>query len=487
MPRKSSIVSPGPIEVGDRGRVGLPLLATSIAAGGVAFAGLGAPSASAATFTVDSSADGAANQANCTTPVANACRLRDAVAAANSTADFSDKILFSSSLSGSTINLTQGPFASTTGALAVEGPGKNDLTLSGNDASRIFDVATNSGLSISDLTLADGYAFSGGAIRFTGGNDLRLEDVRVSSSSAADFGGGIYAFGAGTTVGIEDTEFIENASGNGGGLYVNLGASAMVTGTTFADNISDGSGGGGAIAGFGMHLLSVNNSTFSGNVTTGYAGGAINFHGDHLEIGSSTFTDNEAPIYGGAIAYSPATPGERMTFTKSIASGNTAAYQPDISSPAGGNVGGADLEFSLVLSTEGIDMNYGADSIIGLDPVARTVAGQRRPDTDDRPRPGQPGDRRGKRRNDGCRPARLAAPLRLRLDPELDGAGRRWGRHGRGRAHRTGLRRHDRQRPRRRGRLSGRPRLRLARRRRRVQRAPGPRSRHLCRRTLRLR
>src|SRR5262249_8699040 len=39
--------------------------------------------AGAATYTVDNAGDGTATASNCTTPVAGACRLRDAVAAAN--------------------------------------------------------------------------------------------------------------------------------------------------------------------------------------------------------------------------------------------------------------------------------------------------------------------------------------------------------------------------------------------------------------------
>jgi uncharacterized protein (TIGR03118 family) len=94
------------------------------------------------TLTVTSTADGGAGS------------LRAAIATAQS----GDIIAFAPSLSGQTITLTSGELAITQ-SLNIEGPGANQLTISGNNASRVFDISgTATDVAISGLTIADGLA-----------------------------------------------------------------------------------------------------------------------------------------------------------------------------------------------------------------------------------------------------------------------------------------------------------------------------------------
>src|SRR4051794_23325353 len=114
---------------------------------------LAAAQARAATITVQSTADGAANAANCPGP---GCRLRDALAAANS----GDTINFS--VTG-TITLNSGEL-SIARNLTITGPGAPSLTIDGNASTRVFYIAPNLGVSISGLTIANGKTGFGGAL-----------------------------------------------------------------------------------------------------------------------------------------------------------------------------------------------------------------------------------------------------------------------------------------------------------------------------------
>src|SRR5215212_7937035 len=114
------------------------------AAVGLGVAALTAMPASAATFTVKNLNDTGAGS------------LRDAINQANGAAG-ADVITFQPGLTG-TITLTSGQLA-ITDSVDVQGPGEAVLTVSGNDASRVFylyDNAVTLDISISGLTVSHG-------------------------------------------------------------------------------------------------------------------------------------------------------------------------------------------------------------------------------------------------------------------------------------------------------------------------------------------
>jgi uncharacterized protein (TIGR03118 family) len=117
--------------------------------------------------------------------------LRADIAAAHS----GDTINFARSLAGQTIRLTSGELAISK-SLDIEGPGADRLTISGNNASRVFDIsgsATN--VKIANLTVADGLATGttivgpkgpvtlGGGILNTGAN-VTLANVTLVGNQA---------------------------------------------------------------------------------------------------------------------------------------------------------------------------------------------------------------------------------------------------------------------------------------------------------------
>src|SRR3954469_4979051 len=85
--------------------------------------------------------------------------LRAAIKAAGS----GDTIVFSSSLNGRTITLTSGELAISK-SLDIKGPGPDKLAISGNHASRVFNVSQNQKpgtVAIAGLTIENGLAPNG--------------------------------------------------------------------------------------------------------------------------------------------------------------------------------------------------------------------------------------------------------------------------------------------------------------------------------------
>ena len=84
----------------------------------------------ATTYLVDTAAD---------VPTQNKTTLREAVSQANLSSD--NFVEFAPALSGSTITLTQGEIP-VNQPMTIVGPGADKLTISGNGASRIFNIST---------------------------------------------------------------------------------------------------------------------------------------------------------------------------------------------------------------------------------------------------------------------------------------------------------------------------------------------------------
>lgn len=178
--------------------------------------------------------------------------LREAIAFANSLPG-ADTVTFESSLAGETISLTQGQLT-VSDSVSVAGLGADQLTISGNDNSRIFlfgsdDAAT---YTIADVTLTDGEVARGmepnpevgGAIQLLDDNDTLIIERSVISSSAANGGGAIFIGGDGAELQIADSAFINNAANFSGSAILTGGdVTATIVNSTVSGNASlNGSG-----------------------------------------------------------------------------------------------------------------------------------------------------------------------------------------------------------------------------------------------------
>jgi hypothetical protein len=203
--------------------------------------------------------------------------LRAEITAAQS----GDRIVFDKSLKGQTITLTSGELAITQ-SLTIDGPGAAKLTVSGNNASRVFDIrGSSTNVVIQDLTIANGF----------------VSDTTVTGPlGAAALGGGILDNQASldlshvTLANNEATNFI----GGGGGVASISGAQLLVESSTFTGNVAAGTSidsPGGAILSDAGSTLTVQHSTFSGNQAID--GGAIGvWGGSQAAITTSSFASN---------------------------------------------------------------------------------------------------------------------------------------------------------------------------------------------------
>lgn len=238
------------------------------------------------------------------------CSLREAVQAANTnqvvdecpagSAEGEDTIVFSLGKKATiTLDSELGQLDLTDEAgLAVEG-GNADITVSGDDAVRVFQVNALAKLALRDLTVADANAGPdfGGGIRNTG--SLTVFRSTFSGNSAG-FGGGIF-IDPGGTIKVTDSTFHGNSaragivvSGFGGGID-NRGT-LEVSGSTFSSNSADRNGGGLRNG----NVAQVTNSTFFRNSAANFGGGTAN-NGTTLEVVNSTFSENSAETAGGGV------------------------------------------------------------------------------------------------------------------------------------------------------------------------------------------
>jgi hypothetical protein len=219
--------------------------------------------------------------------------LRDAIARAQS----GDTIAFASTLANRTITLTSGEILLNKN-LTIDGSAAPNLTLSGNNASRVFFVERNMSATLRNLTIANG--------------------TTVDSK-----GGGGVGTGNFTTLNVVNCQFVNNRAVVGGALRTGYGARTTVTNSQFDNNDGTLNGGtgfsAGAIATFGAGgaggpgSLTVTGSRFTNN--RGFNGGAIYSLLGPLTVENSVFFNNRAiGDGGGAIFTDGANPvGPRAT------------------------------------------------------------------------------------------------------------------------------------------------------------------------------
>ena len=71
-----------------------------------------------------------------------------------------------------------------TGNVTINGPGANQLSVSGNNSSRVFDISGSTSVSIAGLTITEGRATSGGGILLEGGAALSISNCTLTDNEA---------------------------------------------------------------------------------------------------------------------------------------------------------------------------------------------------------------------------------------------------------------------------------------------------------------
>ena len=161
---------------------------------------------------------------------------------------------------GGTISLSGGQLAIPAGrTLVIEGSGlTSGMTLSGNNAARVFNIPSTSNLTLDCLTVGSGNPGNnpGGGILNAG--TLNLVNSTVAGNSTAADGGGIA--NTGTLSASSSTLTGNTAAGNGGGLS-NTGSATLRSTTISANTVTSGVGGGI----YSRLTLALENSLVAGN------------------------------------------------------------------------------------------------------------------------------------------------------------------------------------------------------------------------------
>ncbi|MFO0848286.1 MAG: hypothetical protein U0871_06990 [Gemmataceae bacterium] len=224
--------------------------------------------------------------------------LRQAVVDANANPG-ADLIRFAPAARDGTITLASGQLG-ITDDLTIDGPGADRLAVSGNDASRVFLIASGVAVGIEGLTVTRGRAIGqGGGILNAGtltvshavlSDNLVVGAPGPSLATVVDaFGGGIFNRGSLT---VSHTRFVHNQAVGGDGTASSIGSSGL----------------GGAIMSGGTAAApasaTVSHSEFRDNRAVGGAagigasragvGGAVNNTAGSFTASHSEFHDNQA-------------------------------------------------------------------------------------------------------------------------------------------------------------------------------------------------
>jgi hypothetical protein len=232
--------------------------------------------------------------------------LREAI----SLSSIGESINFAPSLTGGTITLNQGELLINK-ALTINGLGADKLTVSGNNASRIFKIddaqSSVSQIAINGLTIANGFADESIGDRYGAGiynnESLRLTNTIVRNNRALYGGGGILNSGS---LFIESSTINDNLAGFGGGIL-----SGDIEGP--------------------ISTLSLANTTVSSNKASVEGGGIDNGATSRLIVNSSTIYQNTAAVAGGvSLADGSGRAVNNTIIAGNIDSDSSNGNQPDV-------------------------------------------------------------------------------------------------------------------------------------------------------------
>ena len=316
-------------------------------------------------------------------PGSGVITLRDAINQANAD-NRQDLIVFDRSVFSTAQTITlSGTELDITHNLDIIAPrdeltGGDLVTVSGNNASRVFEIETGATVSIDGLIVADGNAPRDSRSLLSSGGDILNRGILTLDSSSiirnnsseqnSASGGGIANFNSAMLT-ISNSTLSNNSSlglfTSGGGIYND--GNLVVSNSTINGNsakpdfngiMSANRNDGGGIYNSNSGTVMITNSTISGNSASGYTsvGGAISNNGGTVEIDNSTISGNSVGFtygVGGGIANNSGT----VTVIDSTISGNSVVGTN--SSVGGGisNFGTLTVLFSTVTLNQA--KNYG--------------------------------------------------------------------------------------------------------------------------------
>jgi hypothetical protein len=201
---------------------------------------------------------------------------------------------------------------------SVSGVSANTI-IDGGNAHRLFLITNNAVVTISAMTLQNGYHLApvntgGGGAIYAVNSHLVINNVRGINSytqvgSPGNGGGGGFLKAVSTNTTVISSYFENNLTDGSGGAIQIIRSPGFISGNIFVSNNAQGSGGGatafwtGGVSGIPSYFTG---NTLSGNISAGHAGalflyGYQNLQTDLIYVQRNYFSGNNA-LYGGAIS-----------------------------------------------------------------------------------------------------------------------------------------------------------------------------------------
>ena len=262
--------------------------------------------------------------------------LRQAIAQASA----GDTIQFSLP-NPSTITLTSGELLLDKN-LTITGPGAAQLAVSGNQPSRLFEIGAGATVTLSGLTMENGYDTSD----YGGGGLLNHGTLTLINSTVA---------------GNSVDSAVGNENSDGGGLY-NDGTLTLTNSTITGNSAAEGGGL------YNDGPLTLTNSTIAGNTAT-YGGGLFNSSGDAgnqgaLTLKSTLLAGNGS---GGNCYFDSRSGGTNTSQGYNLSDDNTCAFF--FTTPGDEN----QVVAGVGLDPQGLQNNGGPTQTIALLPTSPAV------------------------------------------------------------------------------------------------------------------
>ncbi len=250
--------------------------------------------------------------------------LREAINAANAKAG-ADTISFNLGSGAHTITLTNGQLH-ILDHLTINGSGAANLTISGNQASRVFQIGT-----------APIYDWANNRFIPTNAPTVTLAGMTIANGVIRmNHGGGISNYGNLT---LTNSHLHHNAVSIGGGGGIYNGGTLKIVKSLIQQNSSTINGGG--ITNDGkLELIS---SSVNNNSSSGFGGGISS--SSNLTVIGSTIVDNYSGTYGGGIGtalYNTTTVIKNTTIARNTAASDTHDVYGSFTSQGGNRIGMGD-------------------------------------------------------------------------------------------------------------------------------------------------
>jgi uncharacterized repeat protein (TIGR01451 family) len=193
---------------------------------------------------------------------------------------------------------------------------------------RVFDVGPNGealSVTLKGVTIQNGSAPAGGAIRVPSPSDLTLDSDVVQDNTAAGGGGGAVFMLDGDLTLTGTTIRDNKTSGSGGGVLQSGNGALTINSSLITGNQSQGTAGqGGGVRYDGTGDVKIIASQFTNNTAVGNGGGFLNTNDAALTISASTFNNNRSNGLGGGLflATGVASSLTNVTISNNVAQGN---------------------------------------------------------------------------------------------------------------------------------------------------------------------